>query len=176
MEQQYNYFTLFGIKEQLNPDPAALKRSFYALSKQWHPDRFVSATDEERNEALRMSALINDAYKTLTDPEQVLAYLLRSKNLLEPEEVYKLPADFLMEMMDLNEAISDYEDNPELKTQAEQAFQEQWDAVQLQQDALAQRLEGGDGDAGIWQLLKDLYFRKKYLLRIRERLITFASR
>lgn len=176
MEHKDNYFSLFGLPESLRPDPAILKQQFYALSKRWHPDRFVAASEEERREALRMSALINEAYKTLSDPERSLAYLLQEKGLMEEDEAYKLPADFLMEMMDLNEAVSDYEDNPDLKDVAEQAFQEQWDALQAQQDALSGRLAQADAEARDWSALKDLYFRKKYLLRIRERLLTFAAR
>lgn len=176
MEHKDNYFRLFGLTEHIHPDPAQLKQQFYALSKRWHPDRFVAASEEERLEALRMSAMINEGYKTLSDPDRTLAYLLQEKGMMEAEEGYKLPADFLMEMMDLNEAVSDFEENPQLKTVAEHAFQNQWDAIQSQQDKLAERLTRDTDDLAVWAALKDLYFRKKYLLRIRERLITFATR
>lgn len=176
MEHKDNYFSLFGLPESLGPDPIVLKQQFYALSKRWHPDRFVAASEEERREALRMSALINEGYKILSDSERNLAYLLQIKGLMEEDEAYKLPADFLMEMMELNEVVSDYENNPEMKHAAEQAFQEQWNAVQAQQDALSERLTVDGTLTADWAILKDLYFRKKYLLRIRERLLTFAAR
>lgn len=174
-----NYFELFDMPVSFLPDAKLVKLKFYELSKQYHPDRYTNASEDEQDEALRMAATINDAYKTLSNADKRMAYILRLEDGLEQEEQYKLLPDFLMEMMDLNEVVSDYEDEPSndsLKIQAEQAIDHllnEWDA-QVASPIAA--YEKGENQKEALLQIKDFYFRKKYLLRIKERLATFASR
>lgn len=174
-----NYFELYEIPMSLCPDAALVKKQFYKLSKQYHPDRVAQNDDAAKAEALQMAAMVNEGYKTLSDTDKTIAYVLRLQDMLQDEEKYNLPADFLMEMMELNEAVSDYEDEPEnerLKTQAEQALAEQlsaWDnAMKPLYSAFDMALDKQD----VLLSIKDFYFRKKYFLRIKERFSTFASR
>ncbi|MCC6185547.1 MAG: Fe-S protein assembly co-chaperone HscB [Chitinophagaceae bacterium] len=174
-----NYFELFHLPITFLPNPKLVKLKFYELSKQYHPDRYTNASEDEQDEALRMAATINDAYKTLSNAEKRMAYILRLEDGLEQEEQYKLPADFLMEMMDLNEAVSDYEDEPSnksLKTKAEQAIEQLLDEWEIQIAVPIAAYESGENQKESLKQIKDFYFRKKYLLRIKERLATFASR
>jgi molecular chaperone HscB len=174
-----NYFALFDLPMSFCPDVASVKSQFYKLSKQYHPDRVAQTDEAAKADVLHKAALINDAYKTLSDPDKTMAYVLRMHHLLEDEEKYNLPPDFLMDMMELNESVSDYEDAPEkesLQSQAHQALVaqlNQWD------DALKPLLiafeQAEDKEPALLEI-KDFYFRKKYLLRIRERLTTFALR
>lgn len=174
-----NYFALFDLPMSFCPDMASVKSQFYKLSKQYHPDRVAQTDEAAKADVLHKAALINDAYKTLSDPDKTMAYVLRIHHLLEDEEKYNLPPDFLMDMMELNESVSDYEDAPEkesLQSQAHQALVaqlDQWD------DALKPLLiafEQAEDKEPVLLKIKDFYFRKKYLLRIRERLTTFALR
>jgi molecular chaperone HscB len=174
-----NYFALFDLPMSFCPDVASVKSQFYKLSKQYHPDRVAQTDEAAKADVLHKAALINDAYKTLSDPDKTMAYVLRMHHLLEDEEKYNLPPDFLMDMMELNESVSDYEDAPEkesLQSQAHQALVaqlDQWD------DALKPLLiafEQAEDKEPVLLKIKDFYFRKKYLLRIRERLTTFALR
>lgn len=172
-----NYFELYHIPVSFRPDPVQLKQQFYALSKQHHPDRFAAAGEDAYAEALHRSALINEAYKTLSDPDRTMAYILRLEGQLEEEEKYSLPPAFLMEMMDLNELLSDYEDgNASLKQQAETELAGHLQAWDAEVAPLMQTFENGSRESAVLAQLKDFYFRKKYLLRIQERLTTFASR
>lgn len=174
-----NYFELYDIPVSFVPDAAVVKKKFYELSRRYHPDRFTLASDEERAEVLRMAALNNDAYKVLQNADATMAYILKMNELLEDEEKYSLPPDFLMEMMDLNESISDYEmepDNESLKAQATQALQEQLDNWNEGIQPLTAAYETGNTSKEILLQIKDYYFRKKYLLRILERINTFATR
>lgn len=174
-----NYFSLYGLPVSFRPDAAAVKKQYYALSRQYHPDRFTQAGADEQAAALRQSALNNEAYRTLSDADRTMAYVLRLQGVLEEEEKYSLPPGFLMEMMDLNELLSDYEDQPEntgLRTQVAQALQQQLDAWQQEVNPLLDQYTPETASAPLLAQLKDFYFRKKYLLRIQERLITFAAR
>lgn len=174
-----NYFELYDIPVSFEPDAAVVKKKFYELSRRYHPDRFTLAGDEERAEVLRMAALNNDAYKVLQNTDATMAYILKMNELLEDEEKYNLPPDFLMEMMDLNESISEYEMDPEnetYKNDAHNMLNSQLDAWKADVEPLLQQFEKGNTSKEILLQIKDYYFRKKYLLRILERINTFATR
>lgn len=174
-----NYFELYGITESFNPDPAVIKKKYYELSRLHHPDRFATADEATRAETLRMSAINNDAYKTLSSADATMAYILKQRQLLEDEEKYNLPSTFLMEMMDLNEVISEWEAEPAndiLKQQAINTLAEQMEQWENEVKPLTQKFDEGDHATELLMRIKDYYFRKKYLLRIQERINTFASR
>ena len=174
-----NYFELYGLPESFHTDAAAVKSKYYELSRRYHPDRFAQAGDAERAEVLRMAALNNDAWKTLNNADATMAYILKLHGLLEEEEKYNLPPDFLMEMMELNETISEYEFEPgneALKTQATEALKEHLDAWIADVAPLTAKFDAGVHDNAILAQVKDYYFRKKYLLRIQQRINTFATR
>jgi molecular chaperone HscB len=174
-----NFFELYGIPVSFHPDLAKIKAKFYELSRLHHPDRFAQASAEERAESLRMAALNNDAYKTLNKPDATMAYILRLNGLLEDEEKYTLPPSFLMEMMDLNELISEYEaapDNEDYKIQVAETLKNllgQWTEEALK---LTNKFDAGEQNKELLLQIKDYYFRKKYLLRIQERIDRFAAR
>ncbi len=173
-----NYFELYGLPVSMRPDKAAVKSKFYELSRRYHPDRFASTGADEMAENLRMAAVNNDAYRTLTDPDKTMAYVLTLAGMLEDEEKYTLPPDFLMEMMDLNEAVSDFEDMPDneqARLTAMNSLAEQMQAWESHATTLTDRFEAGDKDEQLLKQIKDMYFRKKYLLRIQQRIDTFAA-
>lgn len=173
-----NYFELYGIPVTLQPDKAAVKAKYYELSRQYHPDRFAAAGAEAMAENMRMAALNNDAYRTLSDPDKTMAYVLKTHHLLEDEEKYSLPPEFLMEMMELNEAVSDYEDMPDnenARLTALNSLAEQLQAWETAAAALTTQFEAGNREESLLLQIKDMYFRKKYLLRIQQRIDTFAA-
>lgn len=172
-----NYFELYGLPVNFHPDAAAVKAKFYLLSRQYHPDRFANAGEEARLESLRMSAMNNDAYKTLNDPDATMAYILKLNHLLEDEEKYSLPNAFLMEMMDLNEAVSDAEmgDDDGSRAAAKNALEEQLNTWNDAAGKLTAQFDAGDHSEALLLQIKDYYFRKKYLLRIKERIDRFAT-
>ena len=174
-----NYFQLYGLQECFHPDPAAVKTKFYELSRLYHPDRYAQADDTTRAEVLRNAALNNDAYKILNKADATMSYILKLHGLLEDEEKYSLPPAFLMEMMDLNELLSDYESSPadeSLKTQTIDSLAgllKDWEKEVL---ILTDKFDAGDQSEQLLLQIKDYYFRKKYLLRIQERIDRFAAR
>ena len=79
------YFEIFSLPAKLGIDTAALEKSFYALSRRLHPDRFAARSAEEQEAALVESSRLNDAYRTLKDPIARTEYLLKLEGV-EMEE------------------------------------------------------------------------------------------
>lgn len=171
-----NYFELYELPISFHPDKEVAKKKFYELSKKYHPDRYTLADEQAQTEALQMAALNNMAYKTLMNEDAAMQYVLKLKGVTEDEEKYNLPADFLMEMMELNETVSDYEMEPdeEKKQLAVGSWQGLMDQLNKEIETVAREYEETDNEVLLKQL-KDLYYRKKYLLRIQERINTFAA-
>ena len=100
-----NYFEVFSLPKSLNLDTAALEKSFHDLSRTFHPDRHATGSADERRQALRMTTLLNDAYRTLRHPIRRAEYLVAIEGF-KPDGS-KVPRAFLMEVFDINERLDE---------------------------------------------------------------------
>src|SRR5690349_14379745 len=71
-----DYFGVFALPRRLTIDLADLEQRYYALSRRLHPDLFSDRPPAERTASLKLSALVNRAYKTLRDPVERALYWL----------------------------------------------------------------------------------------------------
>jgi molecular chaperone HscB len=172
-----NYFEFYNIPESFRPDTAEVKKQFYALSKQYHPDFHANTNDENQQEVLELSTLNNKAYQTLSDPNKLLEYILRLHDLVNDGAKPQLPADFLMEMMDINERLMEVENPAQLAEVTAEVLEIEGDIDEIL-NSLTADYEQLDDTAKESRLneIANIYFRQKYLLRIKETLDTFAAR
>ncbi len=175
-----NYFEFYDIPLSFHPDKTAVKKKFYALSKAYHPDFFVNESEEKQQEILQLSTLNNKAFQTLSNPDQLLAYVLAAKGELEEGEKYALPQDFLMEMMEVNEALMEleFDTNEQQLAQVKQTVEELEDSLNTELESFTKEFEGAQPaqQSLILSQIKDIWYRKKYMLRIRESINKFATR
>lgn len=163
-----NYFELFELPVNLKPEKVHVKKKFYELSRQYHPDFFTNEDEEAQAEALEKSSLVNKAFKTFQNEDETIKYVLQIKGLLEEEEKFQLPNDFLMEMMDLNESVMDAEiegnagQMAAVEGQIEQFKNEIYEPVQ---QIVEDYKEGVTTEKELLQV-KTYYYKKKYLNRI----------
>jgi molecular chaperone HscB len=163
-----NYFELFQLPVTLRPDPMQVKQQFYALSRQYHPDFFAQANEDEQAHALEKASLVNKAFKVLQSPEATIQYVLMEKGLLQEEEKYQLPPTFLMEMMDLNEQASDAAidgDEAQMASIRAQIDQFETEIYAPVKQIMADYQEGVTTEKELLQV-KAYYYKKKYLNRI----------
>jgi len=172
-----NYFEFYDIPESFEPDTALLKKKFYAVSKQYHPDFYANEDEAKQQEILEISTLNNKAYPTLSDPNKRLEYILKQHGLVNEGAKPQLPADFLMEMMDLNERLMEADDAEQLASIRAEALAVE-DDLNNELKAFTADYETLNDTAKEDRLnsIADIYYRQKYLLRIKESLNTFASR
>jgi molecular chaperone HscB len=160
-----NYFELFDLTIGFQVDTTKLRNAFMDIQKASHPDKFTQASEEAQNEALEKSALANKAFTLLNNRDKILPYVLEVTGYLEAEEKYVLQPDFLMEMMELNEAWMEADSEAE-KNKVKQQVQSIQNEIFTPVKAL---LEAPSIDTiskeGMLQI-KEYYYKKKYLDRI----------
>src|SRR6516225_6379141 len=100
-----DYFEVFGLPRLLGIDAAALEKAFHELSRSYHPDYFTTASAADKTQAVRMTALLNDAYRTLRHPVRRVEYLLSLYGL--KADGSKVPQSLLMEVFEINEQLEE---------------------------------------------------------------------
>lgn len=172
------YFEIFGLPPRLSLDLTDLQRRFHDLSRQHHPDYHTTLSSEEQQRSVRTTALLNDAYRTLRDPNRRVEYLVRSHGLTIDGS--KVPQALLTEVFEINEeleqirtarargetdeaAISSLEGFRDKIASRRQDYQKELDAATRHWDEL---LDGDSGDAerrACLERLADIIARSAYL-------------
>jgi molecular chaperone HscB len=173
-----NYFEFYTIPESFILDEKALKAKYYQLSREYHPDFYANEPQQKQDEILQLSTQNTNAYKTLSDDNLRMQYILREHGLLE-EGKNELPSDFLMEMMELNEELMELEFDFDADKLHEIGEKSSGIMATLENDILPvlQRypdLHGVTKEEALNQI-KTYYLKRKYLLRIQETLSKFAT-
>ena len=162
-----NYFELFGLPIGFQIDTQKLRAAFMEIQKASHPDKFAQGTTEEQEAALEQSSMANKGFTILNQKERILPYVLEILGILKPDEKYALEPDFLMEMMDLNEAWMEAEDE-----EGKQAIMDQVEQLKNEIYAPIKSYMEMDQIDTISQeamlQIKSYYYKKKYLDRILE--------
>jgi molecular chaperone HscB len=162
----FDYFELFGLPVSLRVDKEDLRKRFIQLSRQYHPDHFAQDGADVQADILDKAALLNRAYKTLGSGDDLIRYVLAEKGLITNDEKYALSSEFLMEMMDLNEALpealSDPAEKEKLTNQIRNWQNEIYEPVA---DIVANYQERVTSEEELLQV-KEYYYRKKYLQRL----------
>jgi molecular chaperone HscB len=165
-----NYFEIFGLPIQLKVDKSDLPKRFFELSRKFHPDFYANATPSEQQQALEITANLNKAFKTFQDPDSTIKYVLQLKGLLEEEEKYQLPPDFLMEVLEINEKLMDASDDQEIKLNLQSSIDNLQSTIYGPvKEAIENYKDGVTTEKELLQV-KEYYYKKKYLHRIQKEL------
>jgi molecular chaperone HscB len=113
LQRQADYFSFLGLPRKLNIPAADLEQRFRSLSREFHPDYFYNASPAQRRASLERSSYLNDAYRTLRQPETRVEYLLKIEGLAPqgPAEASRqVPPALLEEVFALNEELDEIRD------------------------------------------------------------------
>jgi len=95
-------FDLLGLRAEFPVDEVRLRQAWLRATAANHPDR---AGDQE--EAHRTLSAVNQAYRTLSDPERAANALLARMGGPSPDRAKALPDGFLMEMLEIRDELEE---------------------------------------------------------------------
>ena len=103
-----NHFELFSLPEHYELDRSDLDARYRDLQRTVHPDRFASASDQERRLSVQRAAQINEAFSTLKDSLKRGQYLLELRgHAIENEQQTHQDPEFLMQQIALREQLAE---------------------------------------------------------------------
>lgn len=103
-----DHFALFNLPKSFAIDKSELEHRFRDLQSKVHPDKHAHLGDSERRQAMHLATEANAAFQTLKNPLKRAVYLLHlAGHDLAVENNTAMPAEFLMEQMELREAVGD---------------------------------------------------------------------
>jgi molecular chaperone HscB len=101
-----DYFQLFGLPRSFDVDPDLLTARYRDLQRAVHPDRYASATAQERRVAMERASNVNQGYRVLKDPVERALHLLRLRQVnVDEASLAAVDPAFLMEQMELRETL-----------------------------------------------------------------------
>ena len=171
-----DFFKFYELPISFLLDERALKQKFYALSRQYHPDFHTHESSEQQQNILELSTLNTRAYKTLSDFDERVKYILEIKGLMQEGEKQEIPNEFLMEMMDINESVMDLQmdfDETLYKKTVEDVKilqAENYESVKT----ILENYDDSNSKQSELEKVKEFYLKKRYLLRLEKNLSTFA--
>jgi molecular chaperone HscB len=176
------YFEIFDLPPKIGLDAAELQRRFHELSREHHPDYHTTRSGEEQERAVRTTALLNDAYRTLRDPVRRVEYLVRTHGF--SVDGSKVPQTLLAAVFEINEQLEEVRTDREGGESAEDVLKKldqvrqavgvmqaehetQLDETSRRWDALVDRGADEVERAPLLEQLADIVARSAYLRNLR---------
>jgi len=104
-----DHFARLDLPRRFDLDLPVLEKAYFALQRQFHPDRFAARTAKEKALSLRHATAVNEAYQVLKDPlgraEHLLAVTGKPVQA-DGAQTVNDPA-LLMEAMESREALAE---------------------------------------------------------------------
>jgi DnaJ-domain-containing protein 1 len=89
--EKQNYFEMLGL--DTNAGVAAVGEAYFAMAKEWHPDRVAKSLEFTKSDCARVFSLLTEAQRTLVDPVKRAEYMeLIKEGSATPEAQRKIQA------------------------------------------------------------------------------------
>ncbi len=108
LSKDLDYFACFKLPRLLNINTQELERTYYELSRAFHPDFYSTKDESEKTISLGNSAFLNTAYRTIKDPVQRVEYLIRLEAGAVKDIRSNPPADLFEEILELQEDMETF--------------------------------------------------------------------
>ncbi len=172
-----NHFQFYNIPVAFSVDESAVRRVYLLNSKKYHPDFHTLSDELAQAEMLEQSTRNNEAFKILSDPDHRIRYVLELNGLVgQNNENPSLPQDFLMDMMDINEALMEleFDFDPQRYDNTLKSVETLENELNTGIHPILSTWSEDTGSEGDLQKVREYFFKKRYLLRIKENLSKFA--
>jgi molecular chaperone HscB len=160
-----NHYTLFPSTLPHGPPPngpfsislPALRKEFLQIQSLHHPDKHPN--EPAHSKARALSALVNNAYRTLADPLLRAQYLLLQNYdidvMSEDNSAHASDSETLMEVMEAQERI----ENAETQAQIDEIRVENTKRIEKTVRTLGEALEHGNATAATRECIRLKYWR-----------------
>jgi molecular chaperone HscB len=157
-----NHFELFSLPQRFVLDRAGLDARYRDMQRTVHPDRYASASDQERRMSMQRATRINEAYEVLKDPLKRGRYLLELRgHAIEERQASHQDTAFLMQQMELRESIAKIREQDEPLQALDGLAQDIRSQYGALESALAQALDGGaDVEQAVTLVLRMQFFQR----------------
>ncbi len=111
-----NYFELFNLTPNFLIDKNKLEQIYNKNINQYHPDKFISASETEKVAALNKSEIINNAYNTLSNDLKRASYLLELAGIgAFSHNDTQMQSDFLERQIGYQEQLENLKDEADIE-------------------------------------------------------------
>ncbi len=108
LDLKQNYFEAFGLDIDFQIDKQHLREKQQALLAEFHPDRYVNASEQDKRLSVQQASWLNEAGQTLLNPVKRARYMLEVSGIeLNDESETTSDTAFLMEQLVLREELDD---------------------------------------------------------------------
>jgi molecular chaperone HscB len=158
-----DHFALFGLPRRYALDRDALEESFRDLQARVHPDKHAHLGETERRVAMQWATQVNEAYQTLRDPLKRGRYLLHlAGHDPQIETNTAMPAAFLMEQMELREAVAEAAEIGDVDN-LDALDRRMRKEMAAQQERLRETLDDRQDYGSAAEIVRQLMFQEKLL-------------
>lgn len=173
-----NYFDFYDLQPRFYLDAEELRARYLEISREYHPDQYALADEATQAQVQAISVYNNRAYQTLSQFDSRLEYILQTHGMTDGDDK-AADGEFLASIMSLNELLMELEFDADTQTysKAKQELNKHERELTEALKPLCEQFDAQNGEnAGeILQKIKKVYKKTRYLLRISERLHTFAT-
>ena len=160
-----NHFELFSLPQRYVLERAELDARYRDMQRTVHPDRYASASDQERRISMQQATHINEAYEVLKDPLKRGRYLLELRgHAIEDQQSFQQDSAFLMQQMELRETLAEIREQDDPLQALDRLTQTVRSQYRVLESGLVQALDGG---AEIEQAVT-LVLRMQFFKRLQE--------
>ena len=143
-----NFFELFQLPVGCQVDLALLSERYRELQKNVHPDRFAGEDARQQRLAVQFAAYVNEGLDTLKSPLKRSLYLLQMAGRpVDLENNTVMDTAFLMEQMELREAVSDIRGHQDPESELDRLITQVDDAVSEYHSRFEAFWEKGDSSS-----------------------------
>jgi molecular chaperone HscB len=157
-----NHFELFSLPQRYALERAELDARYRDLQRTVHPDRYASASDQERRISMQQATQINEAYQVLKDPLKRGRYLLELRGCaLDDQQNTHRDPEFLMQQMELRESLAEIRQQEDPMSALDQLSRQVSDQYKALESALTEALDsGGEIAQAVTLVLRMQYFTR----------------
>ena len=151
-------------------DEQDLTRRYYSLSRSNHPDNFTMSDSADQLKAIEKTSLINRGYKVLKNRDLRMKHVLELSGISFEEGKETVSQEFLMEMMDINELVMEFQFNKKesVKLGIFSQLETLEKSMSLDIKEIISNFDPTKNNIQALNIIKDHFLKRKYIQRIKD--------